>query len=440
MLHSCQKLRKLIIRLLVWGVCFSCVPVRVFAATPAMPVPASSQAVIMETGTPQLLCGSGQTERIAPGSLVSYLIMLTAVEHARPTDKITVPSGINSAVPRECDIIYLAAGEVLTVEDCLKGMMFYSANDAAYTLAAGIAGSEKVFVGWMNELAKSLGCTDSHFASVFDLDRADQYATVQDIACILSAFRRSEYLFGLYSQDLLSIAPTNKTEETRYYPNTFALLQTISDDYYENATGGSLHGKHVVSFAEDDSMSVVCVIANTASSEEAEKAAHDLAEYALQYYRQVTVSYGEASIARLPVYHGDKKLGYADIIVDGELQYFAEVLSRKPSDPEGLDVFFTHTVTLPERLEAPLSAGDKVGQVVYTLRADPSVQATLSLAVKDAFPLPDAEGFEESVPETVSHIGSVLDTIPLLLIPLLLVVILILLKPWVLDKLRSRRK
>jgi D-alanyl-D-alanine carboxypeptidase (penicillin-binding protein 5/6) len=70
------------------------------------------------------------------------------------------------------------------VEDLLRGMIVQSGNDACVVLAEGLAGSEEAFVEKMNELAKQLGLTNSHFANVHGLPAPDHYMSPRDLAIL----------------------------------------------------------------------------------------------------------------------------------------------------------------------------------------------------------------------------------------------------------------
>ena len=78
--------------------------------------------------------------------------------------------------------MYLRAGERLTTEDLLCGLMLMSGNDAALALACAAGGSEQGFVERMNEKAASLGLENTHFESASGLDGPEHYTTAQDLA------------------------------------------------------------------------------------------------------------------------------------------------------------------------------------------------------------------------------------------------------------------
>jgi D-alanyl-D-alanine carboxypeptidase (penicillin-binding protein 5/6) len=75
----------------------------------------------------------------------------------------------------------LVAGEQLSVEDLLWGLLLNSANDAAVALAEHVAGSEAAFVELMNQRAAELGLTGTQFANVHGLDAPNHASTARDL-------------------------------------------------------------------------------------------------------------------------------------------------------------------------------------------------------------------------------------------------------------------
>lgn len=353
------------------------IPLPVKAATPELSVPASCGVVLMEASTGQTLRDRNGEEKMDPYGSLNLLIALTACRYASLEDRVTVPADTGDAVPDEAYVIYLEEGEELTVKDCVGAILFNSANDAAYTLAVSLAGSVEAYAQWMNETAAECGAQNSHFVSVFDLADPEQYTTARDMSYIAFAFWQEESLRELLCDDLYAIAPTNMTSETRYYANPFRMLGLGTSDYYEYALGGKASQNTVIAFAENGGMTLIGVVLGATGSDQAYSTAESLLEYGYDYFQPVTISYPGNSVARIPVYDGEEKIGYVDALVEGTFCYYAEILSRKPTDPEGLASFFSHELILPDSLTAPVEAGTVIGQVVYTKLDDPRVRISL---------------------------------------------------------------
>ena len=81
--------------------------------------------------------------------------------------------------------MFLASGAKVSVENLLHGTITVSGNDAAITLAQGIAGSDSAFVDRMNAMAKKLGMKDSHFGTANGWpDEGRTLTTARDLALL----------------------------------------------------------------------------------------------------------------------------------------------------------------------------------------------------------------------------------------------------------------
>ncbi len=84
--------------------------------------------------------------------------------------------------------MFLNVGEKPTVDDLLKGIVTLSGNDACVVLAEGISGTEAAFTDRMNQTAKRLGLTNSHFGTANGWpDNGVTYVTARDLATLATA-------------------------------------------------------------------------------------------------------------------------------------------------------------------------------------------------------------------------------------------------------------
>jgi len=90
--------------------------------------------------------------------------------------------------PAAGSTMFLSAGEQVSVENLLHGIVTLSGNDACVVLAEGIAGTEQAFVAQMNEEAKRLGLKNSHFGTSNGWpDEGVTYVTAEDLASLAQA-------------------------------------------------------------------------------------------------------------------------------------------------------------------------------------------------------------------------------------------------------------
>ncbi|MEQ1900445.1 MAG: D-alanyl-D-alanine carboxypeptidase family protein [Devosia sp.] len=89
----------------------------------------------------------------------------------------------------------------IRVEDLIKSVIIQSGNDAAIALAEGIAGSEDQFARIENQLAKSIGLTNSTFVNATGLPDQAQRVTARDLATLARYIIKTfpEY-YGIFSE------------------------------------------------------------------------------------------------------------------------------------------------------------------------------------------------------------------------------------------------
>lgn len=139
----------------------------------------AQRAALYDPLTGEFLCSKNGEERAPMASTTKIMTALVILE-TLPLDQSYEIQPEWTGV--EGSSMYLKAGERLTTEDLLCGLMLMSGNDAALALACIAGGSEAGFVERMNEKAAALGLEDTHFESASGLDGPEHYTTAQDLA------------------------------------------------------------------------------------------------------------------------------------------------------------------------------------------------------------------------------------------------------------------
>jgi D-alanyl-D-alanine carboxypeptidase len=140
-------------------------------------------AVLMDVATGRVLFARNPYERYAPASLTKIVTALVALDHAKISDKVKIDLTW-SDLPADSSVMGLSAGEELTIEGLLYGLLLVSGNDAAVVIAKKVGGSEAVFVDMMNEKVRELGLRDTHFDNPHGLDSATHFSSSYDLAVL----------------------------------------------------------------------------------------------------------------------------------------------------------------------------------------------------------------------------------------------------------------
>lgn len=147
---------------------------------------AAEAAGVFHLGEGTITYSKNIYEKLYPASTTKILTAYTALKHADLTDTVTV-SEQAAAQAGDSSVCGLKAGDRLTLEELLYGLLLESGNDAADAIAEHISGSSQSFAALMNEEAAALGATHSHFANPHGLHEEEHYTCVYDLYLLLNA-------------------------------------------------------------------------------------------------------------------------------------------------------------------------------------------------------------------------------------------------------------
>ena len=150
------------------------------------PEDVTSQAGALLTFTDrEVLYSKDAFEKLYPASITKVMTALIAIKYGNLEDQITVTE---DAVITEtgATLCGIQPGDTLTLEQLLYGLMLPSGNDAGAAIAIHMSGSIDAFADKMNEEAKRLGATDTHFMNPHGLHDEDHYTTAYDLYLIFN--------------------------------------------------------------------------------------------------------------------------------------------------------------------------------------------------------------------------------------------------------------
>lgn len=152
---------------------------------------AARSAYVMDAVSGRVLYEKAPTQQSLIASTTKIMTALIVCEQTNVLDRMRIP---REAVGIEGSSMYLQEGEVLTLQELLYGLMLSSGNDAAVALAIYCGGTVEGFVELMNDKARVLGLTGTHFANPNGLDSPGHYSTARDLA-VLSAYAMENPIF-----------------------------------------------------------------------------------------------------------------------------------------------------------------------------------------------------------------------------------------------------
>ncbi len=152
-----------------------------FEFYPAAVETSAAAAVLMCAETGEVLYSENPDKRLSMASTTKMLTSLIALEAAVPGREITVTAEMADV---EGTSMGLQAGDSVSLEELVYGMLLQSGNDAANAAAIVLAGSEEKFARLMNRRAKEIGMKNSHFVTPSGLDDDEHYSTAYDMALL----------------------------------------------------------------------------------------------------------------------------------------------------------------------------------------------------------------------------------------------------------------
>ena len=141
----------------------------------------AKSAILVDAYTGRVLYEKNADQQSLIASTTKIMTALVVCEQCNVLDRVRIPK---EAVGVEGSSLYLQEGEILTVQELLYGLMLQSGNDAAVALAIYCGGTVEGFAQLMNDKARQLGMSNSHFVNPHGLDAPGHYATARDLATL----------------------------------------------------------------------------------------------------------------------------------------------------------------------------------------------------------------------------------------------------------------
>lgn len=341
-------MKKLVVSLLI--MLLFC-PLMVKAEDQAL-IPNAKSGVLMEESTGKIIFEKNKDEKVAVASMtkmVAQILILEAIEKGeiKWTDKVTASSNASSMGGSQ---IFLSTGEVLTVEEMMKGISMASANDATVAMAEFLKGTEIDFVKEMNKKVKALGLKNTQFKNCTGLDEEGHYSTAYDMAVIAKELLKHEEILKFSSkyEDYLRVDTPNKF----WLVNTNKLVR-----FYEGAdglkTGHTDAAKYcLAATAKKNDMRLIAIVLGEEVSKVRNSETMSLLDYGFNTYQvQIVKKKSDAVKSEKIEKASTKKIEYIPVTDIGILSKKGDVKKK-----------YSYDVKITKN-ELPLTKGEVVGKI-----------------------------------------------------------------------------
>jgi len=314
--------------------------------------PNAKSAIMIEASTGEVIFEKNIHEKLAPASMTKMMSMLLFIENIKNgnlkwDEKITASANASSMGGSQ---IFLETGEVMTVEELLKGVSVASGNDATVALAERIAGTEENFVKMMNERAKELGLKNTEFKNATGLDIANHYSSAYDMSLIAKELVKHEEILkftGTYEDYLRT-----NTENKFWLVNTNKLVR-----FYQGVDGLKTGytkeaGYCLTATASKDGMRLITVVMGEEDSSTRNSETTKMLDYGFNMYTIEKMLSTNSSLGMIEVDKG--KIEQVDIVPMEDVNILNTKTGEKRNVTYEMDLY---------NIKAPVKNGEEVGKL-----------------------------------------------------------------------------
>lgn len=307
---------------------------------------------------------------VAPASLTKIMTALVTLKNVKDLNStLTVDrAAIESLYGTGSSVAGLQIGETLSYYDMLCCLLIPSGNDAAVALAVAVGGSTDNFVKMMNDTAKKIGCTKTHFDNPHGLDTPTHKTTAKDLALMAKEALKYPAFETIVACNTYDMPATNMSNG-RQLVNTNFLISPYRVTYYnENCKGiktGSTDeaGKCLVSYASKDGYNYLAVAmggdqidtdSDGVTENQSFMDSNRMYDWAFNNLKYEVVTQENQFVCSAPA-------NYSWSTDSIRLVAKSEVLALVPQGNNSESVSF-EPIDLPDSFDAPIAKGDSMGK------------------------------------------------------------------------------
>ncbi len=258
--------------------------------------------------------------------------------------------------------MFVHVGDQVKVEDLIRGVVTQSGNDACVVLAEGIAGSEEAFALMMNETAKRIGLTKSHFVNATGWPDEEHVMSAQDLAILARRIINDfpdEYKY--YSEKEFTYNGITQPNRNRLLGSTLG-VDGLKTGHTE------LAGYGITLSAKDASSNrrVILVINGLQSDDERVAEGAKLLGYGLKAFENKTIVEAGKPLTDLPVWFGSKER--VSVVAEKDV---VMTLPKATNSNVRMNVEFDSPV------KTPIQKGQQIATLSVTIPNQPAMSLPL---------------------------------------------------------------
>lgn len=321
-------------------------------SVPDFPVHAGQKEtayVLMEANTGCILNQESADECRPVGTLAKLMTAyLTAQAIAQQKISLdTVLTASESVSGMKGAVVWLKAGDRITVRELLLALITGNANDASAVLADEISGSQEKFVMDMNAAAFDLGMKSTRFTTPQGFDDVQAYSTAYDMGLLCCAVLKCPVL-----HECLTTWRTFILDNTVELVNENSFTRTLKQCQGLKASHSPDSGYCLATASESENMTCIAVILNAPDENSRFTLAKTLMNQGFQNYQVTLPAFSEEFLQPLKIRHGTEPAVLLEI-------------SSLPALAVPAGTQLQAVMVLPRFVQAPVSYHQQVGTVYF---------------------------------------------------------------------------
>ena len=170
----------------------------------------SKSAIVVNRENNDILYEKNSKEKLTIASLTKIMTTIVALENIKDLDELVTINYEDINISYDYVVVGLKEGMEISYNDLLYSTIMYSAADSATALANHVLGSYDEFINKMNELARKINMSNSHFSNPVGYDE-DNYSTSYDLYLLLDYALDNKNFYDIYTTKKYYIEKLDKT-------------------------------------------------------------------------------------------------------------------------------------------------------------------------------------------------------------------------------------
>lgn len=323
----------------------------------------SRHAVVFDRSSKQVIYGKKETETCKMASTTKIMTAIVVLENSNLNDTVIISK---KAAQIGGSRLGLSTNDEIAVENLLYGLMMKSGNDAAVALAEYVAGSVEGFANMMNEKAKELKLTSTHFVTPHGLDDDGHYTTALDLAFLTDYALQNETFAKIVKTKTYTIS-LNGSAKT--LSNTNELLGNLEGVYGVKTGFTNGANRCLVTSCKRGDLDIICVVLGCDTKKHRTSDSTKLINHTFKNYSLVNVK--DIIIKNFEDWRGSHKNSFTinkgktqnlDLYLDSNNFAFSHIAVNN-SDLDNVKT----NISFESYFEAPLPSNSNIGTLTLSV-------------------------------------------------------------------------